>query len=48
MHLTYDAIDKIVPEGILTKKGDLIPLDVIIFATGFDVVRTVLSLDSLN
>jgi len=37
VHLTYDAIDKIVPEGILTKKGDLVPLDVIVFATGFDV-----------
>jgi len=33
--LNWDGIEKIVEDGILTKKGERIPLDVIIFATGF-------------
>ncbi|THH10701.1 hypothetical protein EW145_g1153 [Phellinidium pouzarii] len=34
--LTWDAIDKIVPDGIIKKNGEMVPLDVIVFATGFE------------
>jgi cation diffusion facilitator CzcD-associated flavoprotein CzcO len=36
--LNYDGIERIVEEGIKLKTGEVIPLDVIIFATGFSVV----------
>ena len=38
VHLTWESIEKIVPDGILLKNGEVVPLDVIIFATGFDLV----------
>jgi len=34
--LNWDGIDDIIPEGIRTKKGEIVPLDVMIFATGFE------------
>lgn len=36
--LNWDGIDDIIPEGIRTKKGEIVPLDVMIFATGFEHV----------
>ncbi|KIJ17728.1 hypothetical protein PAXINDRAFT_72805 [Paxillus involutus ATCC 200175] len=33
--LNFDGIAEIVENGIVTKKGDLLPFDVIIYATGF-------------
>lgn len=41
--LTWDAIDRVVPDGIIKKSGEMVPLDVIVFATGFDAVRTLFS-----
>ncbi|EKM83294.1 hypothetical protein AGABI1DRAFT_111719, partial [Agaricus bisporus var. burnettii JB137-S8] len=35
LSLIGDGIDKFVADGIVTKKGDKLPFDVIIFATGF-------------
>ncbi|THH10708.1 hypothetical protein EW145_g1154 [Phellinidium pouzarii] len=35
--LVWDNIGKVVPEGIVKKDGELIPLDVIVLATGFDL-----------
>jgi hypothetical protein len=35
MSLNFDGIEKFVAEGILTKKGELVPADVIITATGY-------------
>jgi hypothetical protein len=37
--LTYDAIECIVPSGVQLETGKVIPLDVIIFGTGFELVR---------
>jgi len=36
---TYDEIKRVVPEGVQLKTGELVPLDVLIFGTGFSVVR---------
>ncbi|KAF9032933.1 hypothetical protein BJ165DRAFT_1534822 [Panaeolus papilionaceus] len=36
LDMNWDGIDRIVQDGILTKKGELIPLDVLIFATGYN------------
>ena len=36
--LKKNVIESIVPEGIRTKDGDIIPLDVIVYATGFQAV----------
>lgn len=38
--LETDGIDKITPGGIITKTGDAVDLDAIIFATGFAVTDT--------
>jgi 4-hydroxyacetophenone monooxygenase len=35
--LNVDGIECVVPEGIVTGAGETIPLDVIVFATGFEV-----------
>ncbi|KAF4615529.1 hypothetical protein D9613_003507 [Agrocybe pediades] len=35
LDLNWDGIEKIVENGVVTKKGETIPLDVLIFATGF-------------
>ena len=37
--LTYDRIERVVPEGVQLKTGQLVPLDVLIFGTGFTLVR---------
>jgi len=37
--LTWDTIDSVVPEGFKMKTGDVIPLDVIVWATGFTVLN---------
>ncbi|KAI5119484.1 hypothetical protein M0805_009508 [Coniferiporia weirii] len=37
MSLEWDEIDKIVPNGIAMKDGRIVPLDVIVLATGFDL-----------
>lgn len=39
MSLNFDAIDHVVPEGVQLQTGEVIPLDVLIFATGFSLVR---------
>jgi cation diffusion facilitator CzcD-associated flavoprotein CzcO len=36
--LNFDAIDRVVPEGVLLQNGEVIPLDVLIFGTGFSLV----------
>ncbi|KAL4250035.1 FMO family protein [Abortiporus biennis] len=36
MDINYDGIQQIVEDGIITKKGESEPFDVIIFATGFN------------
>lgn len=38
VHLNWDGIERIVDNGIKLRTGEVIPLDVIIFATGFSVV----------
>ncbi|PPQ99174.1 hypothetical protein CVT24_009265 [Panaeolus cyanescens] len=35
LEMNWDGIDRIVQDGILTKKGETIPVDVLIFATGY-------------
>ncbi|KAJ7645054.1 hypothetical protein DFH06DRAFT_1425707, partial [Mycena polygramma] len=39
MKLNWDGIDSICEDGIVTKKGEKLPFDVIIFATGFAADR---------
>ena len=36
--LTFDAIERIVPRGVLLETGEVVPLDVLIFGTGFSLV----------
>lgn len=36
--LRWDEIDRVVADGIKTKSGEVLPFDVIIFATGYSVV----------
>jgi len=36
--LTFDEIERIVPEGVQLKNGDIVPLDVLIFGTGFSLL----------
>jgi len=36
--LTYDGIERVVPEGVQLKTGELVPLDVLIFGTGFTML----------
>lgn len=36
--LTWDGIESIVENGIKLKTGEIVPLDVIIFGTGYSVV----------
>ena len=38
--LNWDGIAKLAEDGIVTKKGEKIPLDVVVFATGFHVVSS--------
>lgn len=38
MSVRYEIIDRVVPDGIRLKTGEVVLLDVIIFATGFDLV----------
>jgi cation diffusion facilitator CzcD-associated flavoprotein CzcO len=42
--LTFDEIERIVPEGVQLKNGDIVLLDVLIFGTGFSLVRLCLTL----
>jgi cation diffusion facilitator CzcD-associated flavoprotein CzcO len=37
--LNYGAIERIVPCGVQLKTGKVVPLDVLIFGTGFSLVR---------
>ena len=39
MTLTYEGIERVVPEGVQLKTGEIVPLDVLIFGTGFSLVR---------
>jgi cation diffusion facilitator CzcD-associated flavoprotein CzcO len=36
--LTFDDVERVVPEGVQLQTGEVIPLDVLIFATGFSLV----------
>jgi len=36
--LNYDAIERVVPEGVQLKTGQVFPLDVLIFGTGFSLL----------
>jgi cation diffusion facilitator CzcD-associated flavoprotein CzcO len=36
--VVYESIERVIPEGIKLRNGETIPLDVIVFATGFDTV----------
>lgn len=38
--LTYDGIETLTERGIKLKTGEEVPLDVVIFATGYQVVST--------
>jgi hypothetical protein len=42
--LNHDAIERIVPRGVQLKTGEVVPLDVLIFGTGFSLVRLHMSL----
>ncbi len=37
--LKWDGIEEIVDEGIKLKTGEVVPLDIIIFGTGYSLVR---------
>jgi cation diffusion facilitator CzcD-associated flavoprotein CzcO len=37
--LKWEAIEGIVENGIKVKTGEIVPLDIIIFGTGFSLVR---------
>jgi cation diffusion facilitator CzcD-associated flavoprotein CzcO len=39
--LNWSPIESIVGEGIQLKNGDTVPLDVIIFATGYSLVKRI-------
>ncbi|KAH9035524.1 hypothetical protein EDB85DRAFT_1943840 [Lactarius pseudohatsudake] len=36
--LTFDTIDRILPRGVQLKTGEVVPLDVLIFGTGFSLL----------
>ena len=40
IEITFEGVDRIVENGIYTKNGQFFDLDVIIFATGYRVVRS--------
>eukprot|EP01060_Flectonema_neradi_P015208 TRINITY_DN21887_c0_g1_i1.p1 TRINITY_DN21887_c0_g1~~TRINITY_DN21887_c0_g1_i1.p1 ORF type:complete len:562 (+),score=81.96 TRINITY_DN21887_c0_g1_i1:64-1686(+) len=40
VHLNTDGIDRFTETGLITKKGDVIDTDVVIWATGFDIRST--------
>jgi cation diffusion facilitator CzcD-associated flavoprotein CzcO len=44
--LEWDAIESIVEDGIRLKTGEIVPLDVIIFATGYSLVHLSLHLST--
>jgi hypothetical protein len=46
--LTFDEIERIVPQGVQLKTGDIVPLDVLILGTGFSLVRASSSKDRLR
>jgi cation diffusion facilitator CzcD-associated flavoprotein CzcO len=46
--INWDGIAEVVPEGILTKKGEKIPFDVIIYATGFVTDQYPLSIRGID
>lgn len=43
LELNWEGIESIVGDGIKLKTGETVPLDVIIFGTGYVVVRTLLT-----
>jgi cation diffusion facilitator CzcD-associated flavoprotein CzcO len=45
VHLVDEGIRRVVPEGILTARGELRPTDTIVFATGFETTRYLAALD---
>jgi cation diffusion facilitator CzcD-associated flavoprotein CzcO len=45
VRLIDEGIERIVPEGIVTARGELRPTDTIIFATGFETTRFLSALD---
>jgi cation diffusion facilitator CzcD-associated flavoprotein CzcO len=38
--VTYEGIECVVPKGIKLKNGEDVSLDVLVYSTGFDTVRT--------
>ena len=46
--LVTDGIDKILPHGIKTTSGDQVALDVIVYATGFDAMGSILSFETIG
>lgn len=38
MSLRFDPLDSIAEEGVKLKSGEVVPVDVIIFGTGYEVV----------
>jgi len=38
--LNWDGIEEVVEEGIKLKTGEVIPLDIIIFGTGYTIVSS--------
>jgi len=39
--LNWDGIEEVVEEGIGLKTGEVVPLDIIIFGTGYSTVSSV-------
>jgi hypothetical protein len=48
VRLNFDGIAEIVENGIITKTGEMLPFDVIVYATGFDSERYPMHIRGLN
>jgi len=44
--LTFDEIERFVPQGVQLKTGDIVALDVLVLGTGFSLVRLCIALCS--
>lgn len=43
VRLVTDPIAKVVGDGVILKSGEKVELDVLVYATGFDTVRSISS-----
>jgi cation diffusion facilitator CzcD-associated flavoprotein CzcO len=44
--LRFDPLDEIVEEGVKLKSGEVVPVDVIIFGTGYNLVSSFIQVSS--